>query len=52
MYDVTHSIEDSKKGKAKYSNELSVIYFSYSCALKCFGEKKKKEKNRQLEIVE
>ena len=42
MYDVTHNIEDSKKGKAKYSNELSVIYFSYSCALKCFGEKKKK----------
>ena len=47
MYDVTHNIEDSKKGKAKYSNEFTMqcyLLFLLLCIEMFRGEEEKRRR--------
>ena len=51
MYDVTHSIEHSKKGKAKYSNEFTMqcyLLFLLLCIEMFRGEEEKGEEPTTL----
>ena len=42
MLHIVLSIAKRGRQNIPTNSQCSVIYFSYSCALKCFGEKKKK----------